>query len=203
MMRTTIVRHLPVMGALLLAFAAGGQAQVTEPARQGTPVFRVEIFGDRVAGFNERVQKYVELRTRLEKGLAIDTISEDPAAFLTAQHALARRIRDARRDAEQGDIFTREAATEFKRALQATINETAWKVIMNEDNPGQFRHRINDDYPEGLPFSTMPANILSLLPQLPAGLQFRFLGRHLALYDTRASVILDRIPYAIECRTCD
>lgn len=33
--------------------------------------------------------------------------------------------------------------------------------------------------------------------QLPRDLQYRFLGRHLVLLDTRARVILDRIPYAI------
>jgi hypothetical protein len=203
-MRSLTARPLSLMGALLFTFATGGQAQVTAPATQGaTPTFRVEIIGDRVTDFNARVQQYFELRTRLEMGLAIDTVSEDPAVYLDAQLALANRIRDARRDAKQGDLFTREASTEFKRVLQATINETLWKVIMGEDNPGQFRHRINADYPEGLPFATMPANILALLPELPNGLQFRFLGRHLVLYDTKSNVIVDRIPYAIECRTCD
>jgi hypothetical protein len=43
----------------------------------------------------------------------------------------------------------------------------------------------------------MPPNVLAALPKLPADLEYRFLGRHLVLVDTRASVIIDRIPYAI------
>src|SRR5688572_14360666 len=108
-MRSMTARPLSLMGALLFTFATGGQAQVTAPATQGaTPTFRVEIIGDRVTDFNARVQQYFELRTRLEMGLAIDTVSEDPAVYLDAQLALANRIRDARRDAKQGDLFTRE-----------------------------------------------------------------------------------------------
>jgi hypothetical protein len=68
-----------------------------------------------------------------------------------------------------------------------------------DDNPGKISHHINGTYPEGEPFSTMPANILAVLPRLPDDIQYRFLGRHLILYDTRASLILDRIPYAIRC----
>ena len=49
----------------------------------------------------------------------------------------------------------------------------------------------------------MPPNILARLPSLPDDIQYRFLGRHLILLDTRASVILDRIPYAIQCADCD
>jgi hypothetical protein len=38
-----------------------------------------------------------------------------------------------------------------------------------------------------------------LLPRLPADVGYRVLGRHLILHDTRANVILGRIPDAIAC----
>jgi hypothetical protein len=53
------------------------------------------------------------------------------------------------------------------------------------------------------PSSTLPRgephNVLTALPSLPADLEYRFLGHHLILVDTRANMILDRIPGAIEC----
>jgi hypothetical protein len=48
--------------------------------------------------------------------------------------------------------------------------------------------------------STVPANVLSVLPELPPDIQYRFLGRHLVLHDTRANVIVDRMRCAIQCR---
>ena len=68
-----------------------------------------------------------------------------------------------------------------------------------DDNPGQFSHRINGDYPKRRPLSTMPGTFLAVLPALPDGLEYRFLGHQLILHDTRANVILDRMPCAIEC----
>ena len=43
----------------------------------------------------------------------------------------------------------------------------------------------------------MPINILAALPKLPDDIEYRFLGRHLVLHDTRANMILDRIPCAV------
>ena len=63
--------------------------------------------------------------------------------------------------------------------------------------------RSTAHYPKKKPLSTVPPNILAALPSLPDGIQYRFLGRHLVLHDTRANVIIDRIPYAVRCMGCD
>jgi hypothetical protein len=82
------------------------------------------------------------------------------------------------------------------------MNANTWAAIM-DDNPGEFSVQINGSYPDGKPLSTVPPNILAVLPTLPDDIQYRFLGRHLIFFDTRASVILDRIPYAIQCTDSD
>ena len=69
-----------------------------------------------------------------------------------------------------------------------------------DDNPGEYPHRINSTYRMGKPVSTMPRTILAVLPVLPDDIQYRVLGRHLVLVDTRANVILDRILCAIQCK---
>jgi hypothetical protein len=81
------------------------------------------------------------------------------------------------------------------------MDANTWAAIM-DDNPGELSNQINGDYPEGKPLSTVPPNILAALPRLPHDMEYRFLGRHLILLDTRASVILDRLPYAIQCPDC-
>jgi hypothetical protein len=81
--------------------------------------------------------------------------------------------------------------------LLLEIDAKTWAAIM-DDNPGKFPVHINGSYRDGKPLSTVPPNILAVLPRLPDDIQYRFLGRHLILFDTRASVILDRIPHAIQ-----
>ena len=77
------------------------------------------------------------------------------------------------------------------------MNAETWAAIM-DDNPGALSTRINGTYPEKKPLSTVPPNILAVLPKLPDDVEYRFLGRHLILLDTRARVLLDGIPNAIQ-----
>ena len=91
---------------------------------------------------------------------------------------------------------------EFREVLRLEMDADTWAAIM-DDNPGEFLNRINGTYPGKRPLSTVPPNILARLPRLPHDVQYRFLGRHLILHDTRANLILDRVPYAIRCADCD
>jgi hypothetical protein len=184
--------------ALMLLTPSVGLAQTAPPppAPQETPVFRVQVWGDAGTDFNTRVASYADLRSELEKGLPPLLVTEDPAEILRAVRALAARIRVARAKARQGDIFSPAISTRFKRTLLLEIDADTMSVIMDE-NPGKIDVKINGNYPVRTAVTTMPPNVLAALPPLPADLEYRFLGRHLVLVDTRASVIIDRIPYAI------
>ena len=184
---------------LALPVVVTGYSQALKTPQDGdAPDFRVQVWGDIVEDFSTRVWSYFELRSELEKGLPALTTTDDPAEIRRAVRALAKRIRVARAEAKEGDIFTPAISVEFRNVLRLEMNASTWAAIM-DDNPGEFSHRINGNYPEGKPFSTVPPNILAVLPGLPADdIQYRFLGRHLILFDARASVILDRIPYAIQ-----
>ncbi len=102
----------------------------------------------------------------------------------------------------QGEFFTPAASAQFQLVLAGVMDAAMWALIM-DDNPGPFRHDIDGTYPDGKPRATMPALALARLPELPADIQFRFVGRHLVLYDVRANTIIDRIPDAIRCTSCD
>jgi len=188
-----------VATALMVLVTAVGYPQALRTHQdRDTPVFRVEVWGNNPTDFSARVRSYFELRSELEKRLPPQTVTDDPAEIRRAVRALADRIRVARAEAKQGDIFTPTVSAQFRKALLLEMNAPTWAAIM-DDNPGEFSVQINGSYPDEKPLSTVPPNILAALPTLPDDIQYRFLGRHLILYDTRASLILDRIPCAIRC----
>jgi hypothetical protein len=191
----TQLRVTSLATALLVLHACVAHAQT--PAAP-PPDFKVQVWGYIVADFSARIDRYVELRTKLQEGLTPLRMTDDPAEILAAESALARRIREARSGARRGDIFTPDIRAEFRRVLLLEMDTHTREAIM-DDNPGAFSHRINATYPRDRPLSTVPANVLALLPRLPDDIQYRFLGPHLVLHDTRANVILDRLSCAIRC----
>jgi hypothetical protein len=199
---TMWLTHTSLATVLMVLFASVSYPQTPTTTRdREAPDFRVEVWGYIVADFSTRVWAYFELRSKLEKGLPALTVTEDPAQIRSAELALAKKIRVARAGAKQGEIFTPAISVEFRKVLLLEMNANIWTTIMDE-NPGDFSHDINDTYPKRKPLSTMPFNILVRLPRLPEDIEYRFVGRHLILHDTRANVILDRIPCAIQCSDC-
>jgi hypothetical protein len=188
---------------LIVSFASVGNSQTPATNRDGvTPDFRVQIWGDIGADFKARIGDYFDLRTKLQKGLPALAVTDDPAEIGRAEHALAKKIRRARAGAKQGEIFTVAISAEFRKVLRLEINPNTWAALM-DDNPGEFSRHINGSYPKKRPLSTVPPNILAVLPALPDDIQYRFIGRDLVLHDTRANIILDKIPYAIQCTECE
>jgi hypothetical protein len=196
---TTRVKQLSRALAVMVSCASVGAAQApTTGDRPQNPVFRVQAWGVIAADFSERVSNYVELRNRLEKGLPDLTVTDDPGEIWRAQRALANRVRVARAEARQGDIFTSTISAEFRNVLLAETNSGTMADIMDE-NPGDVSRHINRAYPTGKPLANMPAGMLAVLPTLPEDFQYRFLGRALILIDTRTNLVVDRMPCAIGC----
>ena len=181
-----------------MAVGSAGYAQ-TRQGDAAQPSFEVlVIVKPRILDFNALVLSYFEMRTLLQAGLPVRRVTDDPDEIIKAERALARRIREARDGAEIGEIFTPPISAEIRRILQERMTPTTLAGIM-DDNPGMFSHPVNGTYPKRRTLSTMPGAILAVLPSLPDGLEYRFLGRDLILHDTRANIILDRISCAIEC----
>lgn len=187
----------------LLAFvtvllSTGASAQTPATESRATADFKIEVWGIAAADFDARMLIYSELRADLQQGLPPLRLTDNPREILKAEHALAKRIRAVRSDAHGGEIFTPEISSAFRHALVLETRASTCASIL-DDNPGAFSYEVNDTYPKRRPLSTVPPGILMLLPRLPADVEYRFLGRHLILRDTRANVILDRIRDAIAC----
>ncbi len=185
----TIANALVLMAWVML--------QGPTPAAQ-VPDFRVQIWGGAAADFTSRMSAYEALRSKLEEGLPRLEVTANPLEIARAEGLLAARIREARAGARRGSIFSRPIRAAFRRALKSVAGPGPCESI-RDDNPGEFAYRINGTYPKYQPVSTVPPGILAALPELPADVYYRFLGRNLVLHDTRANVILDEIPNAVAC----
>lgn len=153
-----------------------------------------------LADFAKRIETYMDMRNKVEKGAAEQEETSDPAKIRAAQVTLAERIRAARKDARAGDIFTPEIRAAFRRLMYpetkgAQGRET--KAEMKEDAPTAVPLKVNADYPEGRALPTVPPNVLANLPRLPEQLEYRIVEKHLILRDVDANVIVDYIPNAI------
>ena len=192
-------RFTSLATGLILVFATVGSAQNSEGSQDRVaPQIKVQIWGATFVDFNTRVQAYDELRRELEKGLPPLTTTDNPSEIRKALRERAKKIRAARSHAREGDIFTPAISDSFRRALVDEVDPGTCFAIL-DDNPGEFKHRITGSYPDGAPLSTVPANVLAVLPKLPDDLQYRFVGRHLVLLDGRSGLILDRIRFVIPC----
>jgi hypothetical protein len=150
--------------------------------------------------FRRRVSAYVDLHRSVEGPLPPEEITTDPAHPLIVRKALAREIRKARMDAQQGDIFTPPIAALFTRLVRDGIAgmDPAQLLADPEGEPVSRRTppraHVNASYPDGLSLAPMPPRVLQLLPPLPPELRYQFVGRDLALWDSHPHLIVDYIP---------
>jgi hypothetical protein len=50
---------------------------------------------------------------------------------------------------------------------------------------------VNDRYPDSVPLSTMPPQVLESLPKLDEDIEYRFIGERLVLMDAHAHIVID------------
>ena len=55
------------------------------------------------------------------------------------------------------------------------------------------RLQVNMRYPDTVPLSTVPPQVLANLPTLPEDLEYRFVGDRLILLDSHAHIIADYV----------
>jgi hypothetical protein len=147
--------------------------------------------------FEERVDKYVELRKKADDSAPPMKKTNDSAELRLAQQGLAERIGAARSPGKQGEIFTPEIAASFRKLLRPEAKDPGTKASIKDDNPGNIPFKVNGPYPSKEALSTMPPNVLASLPPLPKDIEYRFVNKHLILRDVRANLIIDYIPNAI------
>ena len=149
---------------------------------------------------NDRLQAYFDLHKRIEDQLPKLKDEASPEEIDKIQRQFEQQMREARKTARQGDIFTPEAQAVIKRLLVAVFEGEegkALKATVLDENPVGMKLTVNMRYPDTVPVSTMPPEVLQTLPKLAEDMEYRFIGRHLIILDAHAHVVADFIPDAI------
>jgi hypothetical protein len=182
-----LYRPVKTFAALLIGWVCSGQNRVNPNA---------PIVGD----FEKRVTDYVNLQKSIAKGLPAPKPTEEPQKIIDHQRELAKRIRAARHQAKQGEIFTAEICKEFHRLLalaEEGENDAHIQKSLERAEPVRLTLHVNDAYPADIPLQSTPPTILMNLPSLPPGLEYRIASRALLLRDATANIVIDLIPNAI------
>ena len=136
--------------------------------------------------FLQRISDYLKLRKtidgqmpRLKQTGSVEKIEHHEKEF-------THKIREARRSARQGDIFTPEISSEFRRLIA---------LAMQGPSSGRVEKSLKRQ--PSVPLQSTPPTLLVNLPKLPPELEYRVVGHYLALMDSKANLFLDYIPNAI------
>lgn len=153
-----------------------------------------------VQAYEQRVNDYVLLHRLLEGPLPPMQVSKDMRIVRAAMDALAHKIQAARRDAQQGEIFTPEIVPVLRRRILTSLTPEDIQAVLSDreegDPPPPSRLHVNDRWPERMPFNFVPPQLIAALPPLPPELEYRIIGRSLVLWDHHANLIVDFMPAA-------
>jgi hypothetical protein len=164
---------------------------LVSPASQADAVFVKEFYA--------RVSRYLDLRKK-EAG-SPPKPTKSAVKLADSKNAMAEKIQAARTDAKQGDIFTPEIAAYFRKRIATAMRSRNGAKMRSslrhaEPVPSMPLH-VNQPYPDGVPLQSVPPTLLLNLPRLPKDLEYRIVGRDLALHDIGPNLIVDFIPGAI------
>ena len=129
--------------------------------------------------------------------------TKDPAQIKASQDVLAQKIREARKGAQPGEIFTPEIRQHLRRLMYPETKGADGrenKAAMAEEK-GELKDvaiKVNAAYPDSAPLMTVAPDILAALPKLPEDLEYRFVNRHMILLDVHANLIVDYVLNAIQ-----
>jgi hypothetical protein len=153
-----------------------------------------------LATMNDRLKEYLEVHKKVEDTLPKLPDEATPQQIDKNQRAFEQRLREARKSAKQGDIFTPQAQPVIKRLLATVFAGPEGKQLkasIMDENPVGISISVNGRYPDAVPISTVPPDVLQTLPKLVEDMEYRFVGDNLILLDAHAHIIADFIPNAI------
>jgi hypothetical protein len=154
-----------------------------------------------IQDFEKRVDEYMKLRKAAAGQVPRLKTTDAPEKILDHEQSLASRIREARPDARQGNIFTPEIQAEFQRliglAMPTPKDAARIKRSLKHAEPFHLKLRVNDAYPMSDPLQSTPPSLILSLPKLPPELEYRINGHDLVIRDMEANLVVDFIAGAI------
>jgi hypothetical protein len=149
---------------------------------------------------NDRLRDYIDLHTKLERALPKLPKDATPQQIDKNQRAFEALMRRERATAKRGDIFTPEARPVIMRLLATVFGGPEGKQLkasIMDENTADITLSVNGRYPDAVPLSSVPPQVLQTLPKLSEDMEYRFIGDRLILLDTHAHVVADFIDDAL------
>jgi len=176
-----------VRTAAAIVFAGAVLVQADPPATNKDAAVITE--------FQKRVDNYIKLRQGIEAqtGRLKTTATQEKLSYQTGE--ILHKVREARRNAREGDLFTPDVTAEIRRLIAMAMQGDAAHVqqSLRHSEPVQLHLKVNDKYPEKVPLQTTPPTLLGNLPKLPPEIEYRITGRDLVLLDAKINLVIDVI----------
>jgi hypothetical protein len=153
-------------------------------------------------GFQKRMFDYLAIRAEATRHLPVLRGRESIIEIYRTRALHVQAVRDAREDAQTGDVFGPLAAPIIRSAIAATLRQHDITVdhLLTEQRVnaprGGHRPLINDDFP-WIRDAALPPALIAALPAPPRPLQYRFLDRDLILVDVHLGLVIDILPDAL------
>jgi hypothetical protein len=179
-----------ILGVFLISLPATAG---TSP--QNKPPARVNPNATVIQDFLKRVDAFLALHNKLEDTIPKLSKQTNPQEIDAHQRALAKLIQQARKEAKPGDVLTPAMQRVVRNLLRPIFSGKAGAQIKNEILDKEFKGNVtlavNARYPDEVPVSTVPPQVLSALPKLPPELEYRFIRSSLIIFDSHAHIIVD------------
>lgn len=153
-----------------------------------------------VAGFEQRVKDYVNLRESIEDKLPKLSKEATPEEIETHKTNFKEAVMAARVKARRGEVFTPDVAAHIRRTIKRSFRgkdrQELRETVFEAETKG-VPLKVNHPYPETKEYVEMPPTLLLKLPQLPKQVKYRFVGRHMLLVDRENGLIVDYMTNAL------
>jgi hypothetical protein len=167
------------------------------PASMDNRIQLSEAEAAAVKSFDTQVKEYAALHKKLEGNMPALDQNSTPEEIDAHRTQLRAALKTARIGAKRGDLFTPAMETLVRRMCNLTVQGADGKqnkeTIMDE-NVKMPVVTVNEHYPDGVPVTTMPAELLETLPKLPEYMEYHFVGKKLVLVDSAAGLVVDFTP---------
>jgi hypothetical protein len=186
-----------MLALMLVGTAAALSLSLTEPPTYSQTPANADA--REMSDFTGRVATYVALHKKLAASLPKVPDKATPEQIHAHQIALEKLLTGARSTAKKGDVFGPGMTAVVRKLLLPVFRGPGGDDIRRaiHDEPHPVQPVVNKRYPDEVPLSTMPPDVLKMLPKLEETLEYRFIGRHLILLDVPAHLIVDVIDNAM------
>ena len=144
--------------------------------------------------FVRRVDQYLKDRQAAVDEVGRLRVTADARALGSTARDLGDAINRARGRRGEGDIFTPAVASFLRSRLTDVLQGPAGRRVNSAVfavQPQDWQPAVGAIYPTREPVSSMPPELLSVLPTLPSVLEYRVAGEDLLLLDRNTGLVID------------